>query len=474
MVLGLGRKIEYPLKKHPTFRCYADQSGTPVRMKTLSHFTLTAHLTQANVTLFAQKAADRGFNGVAHMLIVANVSADNQLVNEPNDKQNVAPFTTPGWLDTANRPYFDNVCYAAQKLRRLGMMLNTYPLYCGFAGGSQGSESFLNDAHNTNAIVREYGRNVRRWLPLPNINFLCCGDHTLSGTPLARMQQIWGGMQEIDRTWLAGSELNNPSTIATDQTGFTYGTDPATSDITIMSCYTVGDAGSSLNGRGFQVIDRAWAQGSMTMPVMGQETPYLNSTWHANVTRPRVRRSYHWETCAGSWGGRNWADDNTFNFSNEANGIATLDTTSAYDVARANFFYDSIPWYAMRPSGTATGYCGRTLVVSSNSTAADSYIASSMSSDGKCLAFYLPDIEQTGTRSISLDLRSMVGNCRLRWYDMTTGQTSTTGLFPKLYESSESNGAFNLSNTATSVSITTKGANSTGTDADWVGLLETP
>jgi hypothetical protein len=473
VLVGLQRPIQYPLKPHATFRVFADQTGTPVRLKTLSHFTLTAHMTQANITKFAQKAAGLGFNGIAHMLLVNGVSNDNQPVNEPNDKQNVAPFTTPNFLDTANRPYFDNVATAAQKLRKVGMMLNTYPAYCGFGGGSQGVESsILTLAHNTDAIAREYGRNVRRWLKAPNINFLCCGDHTISGTALSRMQQIWGGMQEVDRLWLAGSELDSSNSIATDQTGFTYGPDPATADVHIQSCYTVGDLLNVNNGRSFQPIDRAWAQGSMTMPVMGQETPYLNSTWHTNVTTPRVRRSHHWGITAGSWGGMNWADDDTFNKNTESVVLATLDTNAALDAARSNFFYDSLPWYRMRPSGTATGYCGRTLIVSSNVTTTDSYVSASMSSDGKCLVFYVPDIEQTGTRNISLDLRSMAGNCRLRWVDMTTGQTSSTGLFPKVYESTESNGAYNLSNTATSVTVGTKGPNSRGTDADWVGLVE--
>jgi Putative collagen-binding domain of a collagenase len=90
----------------------------------------------------------------------------------------------------------------------------------------------------------------------------------------------------------------------------------------------------------------------------------------------------------------------------------------------------------------------------------DSQITASITSTGSHLIAYVPPTG-TETRTFSVDLRSMAGNARARWWNPTTG--TYLGIGANTYA---------FSNTLAAQSFTTSGDNGTGTN-DWILLLDT-
>jgi hypothetical protein len=400
-----------------------------------------------------------GFNSFILMNIVHNEGGDPwPVVKEPNDANGNAPFLTADQLDTQNPIYVANVKRVVDKALELGLAVFLFPTYVGYNGGVQGWEATITNAHNTDSICFNWGVFLAHTFNEPNVIPMWMGDHTLSGVALSRMQQIVAGWRSISRTQLAGSELDGPDSLATTQTGFTYGTDPATSDMQIDSFY---GNGLSASGVTWDTADRAWAN-SPKLPATLEEPVYEFASYNANNTRAQVRAAQHWAITSGAIAGSNAGFNGSWQMvpvgsqatiTPNANWKDSFSSPARADQTKAFALYSSLSWWLMRPSGTAMDYCGRTLIVSGVGSGSNK-ITSSMSSDGNQLLAYVPPTGSSKT-TFSVDFRSLsAGSKSARWWNPTTGTYSDAT-------------PSTVTNALSSQSFTTPGDNGTGQN-DWM------
>lgn len=453
----------FPLTVSGNSRYLVDQTGTPFLLKADAGWMVANHLGVSDQDDYLDHLVATGYNATILMNVVKPTTTW-PTVNEPADAAGVQPFTTTNVFSTANDAYFDKVANYVLRAKAKGIVVLFFACYSGAGGGADGWESTM--VANTNAECSAFGAYLAGKIAHTNVIPMFMGDRTASGTALTRYQNFVSGWQGVSRTRLCGSELDSSDTLVTDQTGFTYGTNPGTSDMQINSWYGAGPSG---DGRTYDTALRAW-DNSPTLPSHMEEPVYENAWYNSNNTRSQLRAAHHWARTSGACGtvtgvhGR-WQTNPVGNESalSSQGGSASWRTNLGgnvdNDAAKAFAFYSSLTWWLLAPSGTAAGRCGRLLIVSSNSATDSAYISSSLASDGKLLLAYPPPTGTGGT-TFSVDLRSMAGNSRARWWNPTSGAfTDITG------------GAYTLANSLSAQSFTTPGNNGTGTN-DWVLVID--
>jgi len=396
----------------------------------------------------------RGFNGFLTMAIMPEGGTYGwSRRNAAGDE----PFTTIGHLDTPNTAYFNFIELIIDKAVAHGFVVQMFYTYAGFGGGSEGWWSVVNDPHNTQNVCFGWGRYLgNRFKNKSNLIWMAGGDYTMPpGEGLTRMRRIMDGIRSAGARQLAGSEWGYPDTLVTDQQGFTYGTDPATSLLQLDSYY---GQGANQSGLTYATADRSWARSTPVLPGFIQEPMQAYATYAPlDSSRPAVRKYQHWSITAGGIAGSVWGVWSISDW--HADWRNWLGDPACVDQQRAFSLYQSIPWWLMRPSGTGPGYAGRTLVVAGGGTGS-SKITSSITSNGSHLLAYVPPTGTAAT-AFSIDLRSMAGPSRARWWNPTTGgYTNITG------------GAYTLAKTIAAQPFTTPGNNGSGTN-DWMLVLDT-
>ena len=122
--------------------------------------------------------------------------------------------------------------------------------------------------------------------------------------------------------------------------------------------------------------------------------------------------------------------------------------------------YASFAWWKLVPS-ELSGM--RLLVTSANgnqASAGGNYVAAAQADDGSFLWAYVPPTGG-GAQNLTVDLRSLRGNARARFWDPTNGNYTDA-----------SAGAYSLPNSTAAQAFATPGANSAG-DNDWILVLDT-
>jgi hypothetical protein len=134
----------------------------------------------------------------------------------------------------------------------------------------------------------------------------------------------------------------------------------------------------------------------------------------------------------------------------ESNWTSALSSPATLDMQRQFAFYASLPWQELVPSGTASGFLGKDLIVSGQGSG-DAHIAAAATSSGSWLVVYVPPTGTSAT-TFGLDMTALSGSARARWFNPTTGVYTTIGTeYP---------------NTGTR-SFTTPGNNGSGAN-DWI------
>jgi hypothetical protein len=461
----------FPLKVSADGRSMVDQRDVPFRLQIENIWLAINHGSQVGYTQYLAELKKRGFTGTLFTNLVHSGGGAWVEVNEPADLAGNQPFTVANQLDTPNDLYFDNVKLAIDKAEALGMVVVFFHTYMGFAGGAQGWEAVVTSAHNTNTVCFNWGVYLATKFTNKNILWMHMGDHTISGTALTRFQQIVAGIQSVSRNRLASSELDNPNTLATSQPGFTYGTDPATSDMQFDWFYGWG---AGQNGQTYATALAAWDDVTATIPVAIGEAIQVGAGFSALDTREQVRTQYHWAITSGAIAGGNFGVEGRWDWLTDTSALATFapgalagaapDAVGAatQDAAYSNAFYQSLPWWNFRPSGTAAGRCGRDLIVVGVGTG-NAFISSCMTRNGSHLIAYVPQQSASTTHTFSVDLRGMAGPSKAGWWNPITGAYDNTS-------GGATNGAYSLANTLSAQSFTSPGSN--GQRDDWMLVVE--
>lgn len=438
--------VVFPLSVSANGRYLKTPSGVPFRIQSEFNWVMSTQATSSQVLSYLDDRYARGFNAFEMMAIVQqggfwNTSRANQNGDEP--------FTTINDLSTANDNYFDFIEFIVDKAATRNMMVLLYLCYAGFDTGGVDPQGWYEVvAANTLAKCQAYGTYMgTRFGGKPNIMIMYCGDRTPpnDGT-LTKYKAIFDAYKaSASASHLCGSEWNFPDMLVTDQVGFTYGTDPTTSDMQVDTFYAQGGAvprTDSQNGFTYISANRSWgrypgASGGTQDPIgpilpgIATETMQADGTY-AYISFPTllpsdrasIRKYQHWAITSGSIAGSNHGQVDLAN---------TADYTHLNDLVFKDqqylfSFYNSLPWWLMVPSGTATNFCGRDLIVSGLGSG-NSCITSCVASDGSCLLAYVPSTG-TGTTTFSVDFRSMRGTSTAEWWNpLTNNYTAIGGTF---------------------------------------------
>lgn len=447
----------FPLSVSANARFLQTPGGTPFRLQTDAGWFMVCNFADADVTTYLDSLVSHGFTAFILMNIVHSTDPGHWApLNQPNDFYNNAPFTTPGHFDTPNAAYFARVKSAIDQALTRGLAVKFFHTYIGASGATDGWVGELNDAHNTNTVCFNWGVYLATTFTQPNIIWMHGGDNFLSGTPLARFQQIVAGIQSVTRNRIAGSEWNGPDSLITDQAGFAYGTNPATSDMQLDSFYGGGplNGGGGITNHTYVTADSSWSRASPVLPSDIEEPAYVNA-WYFSINRNYdIRNAYFWAELSGAIAGATFGEDNRWG--GQSTALSTFTQQGTVERGYANTLFQSLPWHRMRPSGTATGYAGRLLVVA-GAGSGDSTISSCMTDTGSHMLVFVPRTDPTATTTFSIDLRSMApATVRTRWWNPTTGVYTTAG-------------AGSYANTLSAQSFTTPGANGSTDSVNGLG-----
>lgn len=447
-------KSIYPISVDPSGRYLVNPLG-PVRLQIDAAWVMCAHASVVDQDTYLAGIKALGFNGFVLMNIVHAGGPGWPNLNEPNDADGVAPFLTPGDFSTRNPAYFAKVSSLIDRARALALYPMVFHTYAGATGGTDGWSNEI--AAQTPTVCFNWGVYLGQTFQQQNIIWMHGGDRELSGTLLTNYQQIVAGIQSVSRNRIAGAEWQGPNDLVTAQTGFAYGRSPAVTDFQLGSFY---GGGPSTSGQTYVTADLAYADmvaGNIGPPYMTE--PAYENAWYAPTiaARHQIRAANHWAITAGATAGCNSGAQYRWDWQNAQNPNNTLYGAWTRDMACSHALYQSLNHWLMRPSGTATGYAGRVLVVS-GAGSGDSQITSCMASDGSQLLAYVPPAGTTATTTFTVDLRSMSGTCTAYWWNPTSGEIFRIGTF---------------ANSLSAQSFTTPGDNGTGRN-DWMLVLRVP
>jgi hypothetical protein len=443
----------FPLAISGNGRYLVSAQGKPWRLQSEFAWLLSSKATPADIDTYLADRKAKGFNAFT----VLNLVRPGGTYGWPDGNVNKdTPFLVENDFSQPNDKYFDYVDMLIDKAAAQGFAVLMFYTYAGYNGGNEGWFEVVAQSQNTKAVCYNFGRYLaNRWKDKPNLILMAGGDFTMpAGETRDRMHEIHRGLREGGCKQPGGSEWNGPDSLVTDQAGYTYGVQ-STSDLNLNSWY---GQGPDINGRVYETADRAWSNSPILPSYMEESMQGYGKYVPLDSSRPSIRKYQNWAVLAGGTAGSNWGMFELANQFVDGQWQAQLNDIMVQDQAKAFGFYATIPWWLMRPSGTKSDYAGRNLIVSTN-IRDDSFIAASLASDGSTLIAYVPP---TGIRptTFQVDLRSMAGSSRARWWNPTNGNLADI-----------TQGKYTLSAAQSAQPFTTPGDNGTGTN-DWMLALD--
>jgi hypothetical protein len=438
-----------PLKVSASGRYLVDQNDRPWRIQADAGWLMSCIATAAQVDAYLATRKAQGFNSFYLMAMVPHGGyGSSDAAGAPNHA-GVAPFTTPNNFLTPNEPYWAWIDSIVDKAAAQGLVVMLAYNYLGFAGGAQGWASVVSGM--TQADAASWGTWLgNRYKSRTNIIWFSCGDYTppagsqLERNVVATINAIKavGGASKLFMT-----EMNSGSSVPTIES-------PAIGPLLDMnSFYAYGPSG---HGEDYVQADQAYRV-SPPRPNWPQETGYEfenNTGGFPSDTSYGTRRSRLWPALAGSTAGDGFGSASAWQWVNVP---ASFSTPGASYAQKAFAFLATLPWWDLRPSGTGTGFAGKTLVTAGAGTwGGTDAVTSAVTSDGHYLLAYLPGTSGgSSTSSITVDMTALSGSARARWWNPVSGAYTAIGTFP---------------NTGTHA-FATPGSNGSGND--WVLLLDT-
>jgi hypothetical protein len=445
----------FPLKQSANGRYLVDQTNTPFRVQSDAAWLMSTRGSAADVDAYLADRKSKGFNAFVLMAIVNTGYGGNEPANRNGDQ----PFTTAGDFSTPNEAYFAFVDSIIDKAAAQGMAVLFFYTYLGYQGGNQGWWSIVNQPQNTQAVCLGWGNYLgNRYKNRANILWESGGDYSApTGEGLTRVHKILEGIRAAGATQLNSAQWGGPNAISTDEPDFTVGADASTGDINWQFAYGYGADGSGTSYDGAKSVWAYQTPAAKRVPGFVGEPTYENNSNGPPADRASIRAYELWGTLAGGIVGQAFGTEGIWDFTNYA---GSLNSPGSQDVSLTFKLFATLPWYTLVPEGTQAGFLGRTLIVAGQGTGF-SHITAAATSDGTWLLAYVPSNGASATKTFSVDLRSMGGPTRGRWWNPTTGAYSDITA-----------GARTLANTLAAQSFTTPGANGSGAN-DWVLVLDT-
>lgn len=363
-------------------------------------------LVKKSPTDVAQYLDDRQTRGFNSIIIEGPISPDFVPVNyngDPAFNANLGGGSVD--FSTPNSNWFGRVAAVISAARDRGMICFYFPLYLGFAGGSEG---FYQDAVDNGATAtKNFGQYTGSLLnPYENVVVVLGGDYVPDSTGLALIKNVADGLKLTDRanrlwSWHCGPNVQSYELDSTTA-GYRASIAAAPNFCNFEYSYeaSFGNEFSSFNAANCY-------SSSPTTPLWLGEAHYELSSF-ANADATLLRRQ--------SWSVNLYGGAGTF-FGNEtlypfATGWqAQLGSTGTQHEVLMHQFLAARRWDLLVPS------TGSAFVSSGGGTSNTlGFKSRSIASDGSWGAVYVSDGSST-----TLDFSGFSGSCHIWWLDPTTG-----------------------------------------------------
>ena len=172
-------------------------------------------------------------------------------------------------------------------------------------------------------------------------------------------------------------------------------------------------------GTVYETADRAWRL-TPAKPAWMQEGTYEyeDNTGHFAREPWETRRGRFWSVLAGGTAGDGFGSKQVWQWTDIPRSLAT--PGAAYSTYAFELF-DTLPWWQLRPSGTDAGFAGADLITAGEGTwGRKDYITSALTTGDDWLLAYVP-VTGKGNRTFSVDMSTLSGPVRARWFDPATG-----------------------------------------------------
>jgi len=182
----------FPLKLSADQRFLVDQNDQPFLVIGDSPWSLIVEPTPAQVDLYLDDRAAKGFN-----LLLVNLLEHKFSTQPPKLRNGTAPFVISNDFATPYEAYFRYAEEIARKAEERGIALLLCPAYLGFDGGDEGF--FQELSHNGPDKARAYGRYVgKRFRHHPNVIWVVGGDFTPPLDQRWTVEQVAAGIRDED------------------------------------------------------------------------------------------------------------------------------------------------------------------------------------------------------------------------------------------------------------------------------------
>jgi hypothetical protein len=442
----------FPLKVSENGRYLVDQRDQPWRVQADAAWLMSSKATPEEVDAYLDTRRSQGFNSF-YLMAMVHPGGYGAAPDAPNDQRGDPPFATPGDFSTAGASpesarYWEWIDSIVEKAAARDMVVMLSYTYLGWSGADMGwYQDIL--AQPSEQALHDWGEWLgHRYKDEPNIIWLGLGDFAPEpgSEGSRRTVAIAEGIKAAGAQQLFMAEAAPPDTIPGEDADFGAVVD-------MNSFYGYGPEGI---GTVYETADRAW-RFSPTLPAWMQEGTYeYEDNWSHFSGEPwDTRRGRFWSVLAGATAGEGFGSRDVWQW-NDIPG--SLESPGAEYSTYAFRLFATLPWWDLRPSGTEAGYAGVDLVTSGGGTWGQlDYITSAISGDGRWLLAYVPVSEQ-GARTFAVEMGSLAGPVRARWFDPSTGNFIAIG---------DEQGYANEGQRE----FTTPGSRDDGTD-DWLLVLD--
>ena len=405
----------FPLEVSADARYLVDQRGRPWRIQADAAWLMSAKATPDEVDVYLATRRAQGFNAF-YLHAMVHPAGYDAAPHAPDNVRGDPPFASPGDFSTAGASpasarYWAWIDTIIDKAAAHDMVVMLAYTYLGSDGGDQGWYREVLDQPSRRALYR-WGRWLgNRYKDNPNIIWLGLGDFTPpeGSEGATRVREIARGIRAAGAPQLFMAEPSPPDGIPGQVPAFGRVVD-------LNSFYGYGPEGE---GQVYETADRAWRLSSRKPAWMQEGTyEYEDNTGHFRGEPWETRRGRLWSVLAGGTAGDGFGSRDAWQWRDVP---ASLSTPGSDYSAYAFDLFAALPWWQLRPSGTAPGFAGTTLITGGEGTWGGSdYITSALADGHDWLLAYVP-VTQSGARTFRVDVSAMAGPLRARWFDPATG-----------------------------------------------------
>jgi hypothetical protein len=411
-------------------RYFVDQSGSPVLVRGDAPWSIVVDLSPEEVVQYLETRSDQGFNAMIVSLVGAEANGG------PSDDgatvDGILPFRNGDVLDW-NPEYWERVHDDLEAAAAVGITAFLYPI-----DGWTVGNAFSPDSQNS---CREYGVRVAdHFADLPNIVWVMGGDYFPATDDLAAgsdvdhcMAAALEGIRSTGDRRPFSIQLGYDKSLSSENPYWA----PRVDWNFVYTYYPTYAA----------VLE---AYRAAPRPALFSEGNYEgenNQPESAPTTDETLRRQVLWAVTSGSpgdvYGSQDWGFEDGWQ--------DRMDSTGVRQLQRIRDLVEGLPWWQLVPDDE------RPLVTLGRGTRVDpdaamdvldsDYVTAAATSDASLALVYVPT-----ARTIGLDLSRFADGTTARWFDPSSGESTSTSL---------------------AATMSTPGPNADG-DEDWLLVVEGP